>query len=261
MSPTAADAPDQPIPAIPIIIPSAHRPERVLTRVTGARLYVPESQADAYRAHNPGIPVDSHADDAYPNLPAKRQALYQRHGSLFMLDDDIQHVFRLHPTTSDLASIKLSPDEAAALIHATADVARRAGCHLFGFASHGYNRNYNPLQPISLTDYINASAIGLHPSSALYFSPHLTGAESFWLNGLNAHAHRRAWCDRRYCFKQQQDTTLTAPGGQAQHRTLATERADSLHLRRCFGDYIQPKAKHPGIKLLHRYQRTTRNPL
>lgn len=66
---------------IPIIIPSAGRADAVLTRIDGAILYVPESEAPAYAHHNPGVSIEAHPDAAYRNLAAKRQAILDRWGA------------------------------------------------------------------------------------------------------------------------------------------------------------------------------------
>lgn len=245
---------------VAIIIPSAGRADAVLTRVAGAALYVPESEAAAYRRHNPGTEVLTHPDAAYPNLAAKRQAIYARWGRVCMLDDDIEAVWRLY-LPGNQRHDPLTPDEARDLIEATACAAQRAGCYLWGWNPSRAASHYYPGRPIHLTGYINASAIGLHPSPRLYFSPRTTAAESHWINLLNAAVHRRAWRDDRFVFAQLQDSTGTRPGGQTAHRTLASERADTLFLRRMFGQAVQLKRTHPGHGNVHPYQRTLRNPL
>lgn len=243
-----------------IIIPSADRASAVLTRVTGAILYVPESQASDYRQHNPGAAIETHPDHAHRNLAAKRQAIYTRWPSVFMLDDDIAFCSRLHLPGNNRTT-HLTPDEAADLITRTAHTAAAAGCHLYGFNASPNPKHYYPHKPIDLTAYINACAIGLHPSAHLYFTARTTAAESHWINLLNAYAHRKAWTDTRYCFAQARDSTFTRPGGQTRHRTQASERADTLFLRRMFGQAIQAKRTRGDAAKLHPYQRTLKNPL
>ena len=246
--------------AVTLIIPSDGRADMVLTRVSGAILYVPESQADAYRQHNPGIQIETHPDGAHRNLAAKRQDIYTRWGAVFMLDDDLAYNARVHlPGNNRLHD--LTPDEAHDLIQRTAWQARAAGCYLYGFAATPNPLHYLPQRPIDLTGYINASAIGLWPSDRLYFSERTTAAESHWINLLNAYAHRKSWCDTRFHFGQKPGSTFTRPGGQTQHRTLASERADTLFLRRMFGQAVQVKRGVPTANKLHPYQRTLRLPL
>lgn len=246
--------------AIPIIIPSAGRAAAVLTRVSGAILYVPESEASAYAAHNPGVPIEAHPDRAHRNLAAKRQAILDRWGSAFMIDDDIAFVSRLHLPGNNRES-HLSPDEAHDLIQRTAHAAALAGCYLYGFNSSPNAKHYYPHRPIELSAYINASAFGIHAGGQLYFTSRTTAAESHWINLLNARLHRKSWRDSRFCFAQAPGSTFFRPGGQTAHRTLATEMADTLFLRRMFGQSVQVKRNRGDAAATHPYQRTLSIPL
>lgn len=245
---------------IPIIIPSAGRADSVLTRIAGAVLYVPESQADEYRRHNPGTAIETHPDTAHRNLAAKRQDIYTRWGDVFMADDDIAYVTRLH-LPGNPRETHLTPDEIADLIQRTASQTRQAGCYLFGFNNTPNAKHYYPHKPISLTSYINASAFGLLKSDKLYFTERTTAAESHWINLLNAYMHRKSWCDTRYCFAQAPGSTFYRPGGQTAHRTLQSELEDTLFLRRMFGQAIRAKRQRGDSAKIHPYQRTIHNPL
>jgi len=243
---------------IPIIIPSSMRAGAILTQVSGAALLVAENEADTYQAQHPGFTIHTHPN--LPSLASIRQHAYSRWGSLFMLDDDINRVCRLS-TEGNNRTNNLTPDEAHELIQATAYNAKQAQCHLYGFSNHPNPKHYYPHKPISLTSYINASAIGLHPSSHLYFSAHTTAAESHWINLLNAAIHRKSWTDLRYCFAQAPNSTFYRPGGQTQRRTSASEKADTLFLRRMFGQAVQIKQNRGDAAQAHPYQRTIVNPL
>jgi hypothetical protein len=246
--------------AIPIIIPSAGRADAVLTNVSGAVLYVPESEAAAYAAANPATRIETHPDRAHRNLAAKRQAILDRWPSVFMLDDDIAFVSRLYLPGNNRTQ-HLTPDQANDLIQRTAHAARAAGCHLFGFSSSPNAKHYYPHNPLELTAYINASAIGILSGGQLYFTDRTTAAESHWINLLNARLNRKAWRDSRYCFAQAPGSTFFRPGGQTAHRTLATELADTLFLRRMFGQAVQIKRNRGDAATTHPYQRTLRIPL
>lgn len=243
---------------LPVIIPSAGRADAVLTKIVGAILYVPKAEAADYRKHNPDVKVVSHAK--FSNLAAKRQAIYEQWGDVFMADDDIAFVSRLHLPGNNRDQ-HLTPEEIRELIQVTADNARAAGCFLFGFSNHPNAKHYYPHKPINLTSYINASAFGLLKSDKLYFTERTTAAESHWINLLNAAMHRKSWCDTRYCFAQAPRSTFFRPGGQTAHRTLETELADTLFLRRMFGQAIQIKRTRGDAAAIHPYQRTISNPL
>lgn len=246
------------MPDIPIIIPSSGRAGQILTNVSGMQLYVAESEADSYRAAHPGLPIHTH-----PNLPSLahiRQAIYTRWPSVFMLDDDIDRVCRLH-TPGNNRTENLSAGEANDLIQRTGHTAHAAGVALWGFSNHPNPKHYYPHKPISLTSYINASAIGLHPSTRLYFSTRTVAAESHWINLLNAATHRRAFVDSRYCFAQAPGSTFHRPGGQTAKRTAASEMADTLFLRRMFGQAVQLKRARGDAALAHPWQRSISLPL
>jgi len=245
---------------LPIIIPSAGRASMVLTRISGAVLYVPESEAAAYAEHNPGVQIEAHPDGAYRNLAAKRQGILDRWGSVFMADDDISFVSRLYLPGNNREQ-HLTPDEAHDLIQRTSHWARAAGCYLFGFNAWPNAKHYYPHKPISLTAYINASAFGILAGGQLYFTERTTAAESHWVNLLNARLNRKVWCDTRFCFAQAPGSTFFRPGGQTAHRTLASEQADTLFLRRMFGQAVQIKRASGDAALAHPYQRTIQNPL
>lgn len=245
---------------IKIIIPSAGRATSVLTRISGATLYVPESEHEAYRKANPDIAIETHPDDAHKNLAEKRQDIYTRWPAVFMVDDDIDHISRLHLPGNNRTS-HLSPDEAHDIIQRTSHAARAADCHLYGFNSSPNAKYYYPHKPISLTSYINASAFGLWPSQKLYFTSRTTAAESHWINLLNAYAHRKSWSDMRFCFVQAPNSTFFRPGGQTAHRTMQTELADTLFLRRMFGQAVRAKRVRGDAAKIHPYQRTIHNSL
>jgi len=245
---------------IPILVPSAGRAASVLTNITGQILFVPESQIVSYRECNPDTQIETHADDAYRNLAAKRQGIYDRWGSVFMLDDDISFVSRLYVEGNNRKT-HLTPDESAQLIQVTADTAKDAGCFLFGFNATPNAKHYYPHKPIELTAYINACAFGLHKSPSLYFTERTTAAESHWINLLNAYTHRRAWVDMRFHFAQASGSTFFRPGGQAAHRTIKTEEEDTIFLHRMFGKAVRIKTQRGDASKIHKYQRTIHNPL
>lgn len=245
---------------IPIIIPSAGRADAVLTRIDGAILYVPESEAAAYAQHNPGVPIETHPDAAYRNLAAKRQAILERWGSVFMVDDDIDRVWRMY-LPGNPRDYEMTPAESAHLIQCTAHAARQAGCYLYGFSNKPNTKHYQACRPIRLNSYINASAFGIHKGGQIYFTERTTAAESHWVNLLNARLNRMAWSDMRFCFAQAPGSTFFRPGGQTAHRTLESELADTIFLRRMYGQAVQAKRARGDAAKTHPYQRSISLPL
>jgi hypothetical protein len=177
-----------------------------------------------------------------------------------MADDDIAFISRLHLPGNNRET-HLTPAEAHDLIQRTAHQARTADCRLYGFNNTPNAKHYYPHKPISLTSYINASAFGLWPSDKLYFSARTTAAESHWINLLNAAMHRKSWSDMRFAFVQAPNSTFFRPGGQTAHRTLQSELADTLFLRRMFGQAVRAKRVRGDAAKAHPYQRSIHNPL
>jgi hypothetical protein len=243
---------------IKIVIPSAGRWDIVLTKVSDAILYVPEKEADKYAENNPEIEIITHGP--HKNLAQKRQEIYDKFRNVFMIDDDIYTIVRLY-TEGNNRKDTLTPDEARDLIYVTEEIAAEAGAHLFGFSTRPTPLHYISQEPIQLNSYINASAFGLLWSDKLYFSENLIAAESHWINLLNAYFHRFSWCDTRFCFSQMQKSTHKRQGGQAANRTIETEKADTLFLRKMFGEAVSLKKSTSQAKLIHPYQRTLRIPL
>jgi hypothetical protein len=243
-----------------IVIPSAGRAAMVTTAIEGQILYVPESEADAYAKATPGATIQTHPDKAHANLAEKRQDILERFAPVFMADDDIEFVSRLH-LEGDNRKTHLAPAEIRQLIEAAADNCRRAGSFLFGFNATPNAKHYYPGKPIELTTYINACAFGILDGSKLYFTSRTTAAESHWINLLNAYLHRRAWVDMRFHFAQVPNSTFFRPGGQTAHRTLETEMKDTLFLRRMFGQAVQIKRSRGDAAKIHPYQRSIKNPL
>jgi hypothetical protein len=243
-----------------IVIPSAGRAAMVTTAIERQILYVPESEADAYAKATPGATIQTHPDKAHANLAEKRQDILERFAPVFMADDDIEFVSRLH-LEGDNRKTHLPPAEIRQLIEVTADNCRRAGSFLFGFNATPNAKHYYPGKPIELTTYINACAFGILDGSKLYFTSRTTAAESHWINLLNAYLHRRAWVDMRFHFAQVPNSTFFRPGGQTAHRTLETEMKDTLFLRRMFGQAVQIKRSRGDAAKIHPYQRSIKNPL
>lgn len=243
---------------IPVVVPSSGRADAILTCVSGMILYVDEREADAYRAAHPDVPIQTHR--GLRNLAAIRQSIYTRWPRVFMIDDDIDRITRLYRPGNNRKD-HLTPDQAHELIQVTGHAADRGGCVLWGFSNHPNAQHYYPHRPIALTQYINACAFGLHPSARLYFSDRTTAAESHWINLLNAATHRKSWCDTRFCFAQAAGSTFQRPGGQTAKRHLQSELADTLFLRRMFGQSVQVKRTRSDTLNQHPYQRAIDNRL
>jgi hypothetical protein len=152
--------------------------------------------------------------------------------------------------------VKLLPSEARDIIQWAGNTAHLCGCFLFGFNKNASLLIYRPFAPIKLSGFVTGCALGLLKGSRLRFSPESTAVEDFYISGLNAHFHRKAFIDTRFGFVQ--TDTFKNVGGQSSFRTMETERKDVLFLRRCFGEAIRLKNERTGS--VHGYTSTSNNP-
>jgi hypothetical protein len=231
---------------IKVIIPTYKRAGSVTTleHVDPAALCVTESEYDAYRRHYPDADIVVHPDSIV-GLALKRQWIYDKFGNVFMLDDDIKAVYRLYMRQT---GPKLRPEETYNIIQWCGNMAKLSGCFLFGFNKNPSPIIYSPFTPIEMTGVITGCAFGMLEGSRLRFTAESTAVEDFYISGLNAHYHRKAFIDKRFNFVQ--DQTFTKRGGQSMHRSLETERKDTLFLRKCFGETVEIKKSvlHAGEK-------------
>jgi hypothetical protein len=209
-----------------------------------AALCVTESEEEAYRKFYPAAEIIVHPDTVV-GLAAKRQWIYEKYGDVFMIDDDITAVHRLYMRQ---LGPKLKPSETVKIIQWAGNMARLCGCYLFGFNKNPSPIIYNTFSPIRLSGVVTGCAFGMIRGSRLRFDPESTAVEDFYISGLNAHFHRKCLIDTRYNFVQ--DDTFTKRGGQSVHRNMATERKDTIFLRKCFGTAVTLKKDviHSGNK-------------
>lgn len=231
---------------IKIVIPTYKRAGIVTTldHVANAALCVTESEHDVYRRQHPKADIIVHPDSII-GLAPKRQWIYEKFGNVFMLDDDITAVYRLYMRQ---LGPKLKPQETWNIIQWCGNMAKLSGCYLFGFNKNPSPIIYSPFAPIEMSGVITGCAFGMLEGSRLRFTSESTAVEDFYISGLNAHYHRKAFIDKRFNFVQ--DQTFTKRGGQSVHRNLDTERKDTLFLRKCFGEAVTIKksVEHAGKK-------------
>lgn len=244
---------------VAIVIPTMGRAKTMTTHkvVNGCIICCPESQADEYLQENPGITIDAHPDDI-KGLPKKRQWIYDKYRNVQYFDDDITKMRRL--TSKAGESEIVSPDKAYDIVQANANLAKIAGCVLFGFNHYKDPRLYPGHRPFRLSGFVNAVSMGLleEGHDKLYFNTNITTNGDFFMSALNAHFFRKCWVDDRYVldFKE----WATGDSGSAMLRNSLTEKADTEELQRCFGTEvitIKPektaifRSKHQNAKQLN----------
>jgi hypothetical protein len=210
---------------------------------------VDENEFEEYKKCLPNFEIIVHP--SLPNLAAIRQFIYNKYENVFMVDDDIVSIQRLYTTKES----KLTPDEVYSLIQRTATIATDVGASLFGFNNDPSPTHYNQHKPFMMNGYINGCAFGLLKNKKLHFNTKTVACESHWINLLNAYHNRYCFIDKRFHFQQKANSTFTLLGGQTGKRTMSSERADTLLLKKTFGNSIQVKKQQNKTKQLHEYQR------
>jgi hypothetical protein len=225
---------------IKIVIPTYRRPGNVTTLkvVSPCILCVAQSEEALYRERHPGVEIVAHPDSVV-GLAPKRQWIYDYFSDVFMLDDDISHARRLYLTSGTKKATELTPEDTYEIVQWCGNTAALAGCYLFGFNKAPNPIIYNPFSPIAMSGLVTGCAIGLLHGSRIKYSPESIAVEDFWVAGLNAYFHRKAFIDLRFNFVQEE--TFKRAGGLGLYRTIDTERNDTMFLRRMFGDAITMK--------------------
>lgn len=241
---------------IDIVIPSMGRADRVITKncIKNAVLCVPESEEKEYREHNPGMEVITHPD-TLKGLALKRQFIYEKFPNSFQIDDDIRHIQRIYTEKGE--NTNLDADEAYDIVQFCGNMAKLAGCYLFGFHKDPNPLGYHEMKPIRLTGILNG-CLGLLEGSKLYFSEKAVVSEDYWICALNAYYHRTLWCDERFAICG--EDTFQNGGGCSNYRTLQQEEDDTLFLRQTFGEVIVLKKDTSIAKRKHEFQRSLKIP-
>jgi hypothetical protein len=197
-------------------------------------LSVAESQLPAYRAAYPTARFDPHPDSIV-GLPAKKQFLLEKFGSVFWIDDDAAQMI------DHTDSTKVEPAKANALVHRLADQAQQMGAHLFGFGSDVVPLHFQPQRPFAVTGMLGGGKFGVLEGSQLWYpdDPEVGIWEDLWLGALNAVHHRFCLVDLRYVLP----TFVGQEGGLASLRTDSVLWRQADRMVEMFGDAIKLKAK------------------
>jgi hypothetical protein len=245
-----------------IVIPSHKRAGKVLTKsvVPSAIICVEKSQEQEYKMKNPDQEIVTHPDSVI-GLLAKRNWIYRKFGSVFMLDDDIAEFRRLYIPQEESNAKANRVDEKTTLeiIRETAYCAKDAGAYMFGFNTVFNPMLYKAQNPIELTGFVNGCAMGVLEGSNLYWNENIRCNCDYWISLLNAFHHRLIFKDVRFSFVQKD--TFTGAGGQAEFRNIEQEQADFQILQRYFGRETVVLKKDSKIsKLKHQFQKSMKLP-
>ncbi|MDZ7355786.1 MAG: hypothetical protein ONB55_21915 [candidate division KSB1 bacterium] len=248
-----------------IVCPSLSRADRVLTKNVFADLIivVPERQAGEYQEHNPDNEIVG-CPDEIKGLQATRQWIYEKFRDVFHTDDDVMSFRRnyLLPGVKahhdGVIGTEVDPKTATAIVQRTAETAKQMGASIFGFATIGDARNYDPTDPINLSGYNFNFTLGMFWDERLHFPKEFQCGGDHYVCLLNAYYNRYAFFDTRFGVIVK--GTFTDPGGMAQYRKQSDYEEGFRYLKMYFGDAVQKKVKKNRGKQSHEWEKTLKIP-
>lgn len=220
---------------IHVAIRSYRRAGEVLTlkHAPYAKVWVPESQGDAYREHY-GDSVITIPDDEDGNAAKKFNAILNRAPApwVVVLDDDIFGI----GMWEDGVRSWLDPDDIWCMIEHHFELAEQLGVHLWGINQNMDPMLYDIYRPFNLLAPVLGPFTG-HLEPELRYDERLPKGNKedydFWLQ--NIHRHRRTLRANKYHYNHDHGTK---PGGFVSMRSMDVERDAVQFMREKWGDQV-----------------------
>lgn len=234
-----------------IIIPSSGRADCVTTNIENQILVVPENEFEEYKKIN-DCEVIPHP--FLFNLARKRNWIldYFKNDDVFMIDDDVLNFVNLS-STLPRKKRNLNKKQSYEAIKDTYLLSKELGLFLYGFNNSPVPVQFNGLKPYELSVMGCGGAYGINAGGNLRFCESTTACDSHYITLLNAFIHGQNLVNN--LFGLEFKPTFKSNGGQANKRTLASEKKDTLFLRKQFGEIVQLR-KTSRNKANHKYQRS-----
>lgn len=244
---------DVPEPEFTVAVPSTGRAGRVLVskmmHPDDFVVVVPPDEIPAYREQQPELQFEPYPH-AEGNVARKWQWMYDRFGSVLIVDDDLDKMEH-HEHVAGEKRCTLDQDQVMQTFRRTAWECAQAGLYMFGYGILDI-RNFDCMHPFRIKGVV-MGAIGLLAGSKISYNQEIGANIDFWGALVNAYHHRCVWVDNRYSLTGP-PITFVGAGGMSKVRTLATERKDWEVLRRYFGEAVQKKGKtHRLRQVQHDY--------
>lgn len=222
---------------VPIVILSHNRADRVHTykAIDNCLVCVEESQVEEYAKYVPRDKIVSHPD-AIKGLPPKRQWVFDKYGTVFVLDDDVTAIRIMN----NHKARKLSSEEAYAYIQNLYTMAVDLDCYLFGIripvnhmAYDFYYYNFRGIYPAGgfcgVIDWNNNELYNYNDRKFL--------AEDMFLALLCIFKYRYFLTDTRVSIDMR--NAGKGDGGVQEIRNYENEKYAYTVLRKHFGDSAQ----------------------
>ena len=242
---------------------SRSRADNIITKklFVGFKLTVcvPENQLEDYRAENPESNLEfvGHPDWCR-GIGDARWWVMQKFGTLFMLDDDIDHIRNYCVKGKAFDTIR-DPEHVNDIIQNCYLMAKQFGAKVWGFGNARQPLEFSPQKPFKFTGYINASMCGYMKDHGLHYDHNdkwINGVEDFYFCGLNAYKNRFIFADERYTLLTVGN--FSATGGASDYRKQSDMEVQTEKLMRLFGSAIMPKSGSRTKQKLQKGERTLR---
>lgn len=245
---------------IKIVCPSKGRADnvRTLKLIPTLVLVVPHDEAEDYRKNYPDTEVLATPERIKGITPTRQWILEQyAEEDVFMIDDDVTSVRRNFVFGDQEISVT-DPETIHDIIETTTGIARLEGAKVFSFSKIRNPLEYNAFAPIVHTGYMNASFCGFLKGHGLSYDLAMSEGEDHYMSCLTVFKHRYCLIDNRYSFIT--DGNFTAVGGCNGYRTRNSMLANTLYLRKKFGEVVALKGFTKTKKSVNFGERTLKFP-
>ena len=219
---------------IEIIIPSYKRAGMVegYDYFPTAVIVVPESQRDEYANHYDSKRIVTLPDSEDGNIARKRNWIIKTFSRpLLMVDDDVQG---LGHTEAGRQNIKLSSQEAAAVIEEGTNLADQFKCPIWGINENSDGRNYQEYRPFSLTNPI-LGPFQCHLEHELKFDERMNTKDDYDMAIQALNRYRKILRLNKYHYICRHGTNV---GGIVSYRTRQLEEESCKAIMRKWGPSI-----------------------
>ena len=241
---------------VDIICPSMGRAEKVHTKqfINDLTIVVPEKEVELYEEYNPECTIVGTPKEIR-GITKTRQFILDnwKDNATFMIDDDVTEIRENWKGEGEYYLIS-DPLYVKDIIYQTADVARMMGIQLWGFCNCRRPLEFDSHEPIRHKGYLNNSYLGFSKGHNLMYDTSFSEGEDHYINCLNKYKNRSHLMENRWTFKTQDN--FKSSGGCSGYRTIDGMKANTLRLKKLFGDAISFKQPSSGKKNIYEGERS-----
>lgn len=219
---------------IVIAVPSYKRPKvETLAYLPSARIYVAESEYEAYKKENPDADIVAVEDKYQGNLCRIRNRILdlEKGNVVCIIDDDLQ---KIGYWENKEEIILQGEDEVYAFLYKYTVMAMDLGARLWGVAVNKDKQVYQEQRPFSTVAYIGGPFM-VHIDPELRFDERFPLKEDYDFSLQHLNMYRKVLRVNKYHYHVRQ---VEQAGGVADYRTLAAEQEQLKALQKKWGSHI-----------------------